>query len=270
MYRTILIEGGDGVGKTTLATHTAKAITDLNAGYEGFMLRFPSNAIDKFREFFLNQHGCRPLLIDNKVEWSPAYKSKIPPLSNLLHVLADFNYAYTAIDCAPDVMAAERRGITPVFVIDREMLSTVVYQILYAFDQGKAEFDHVIAEKLQLFRILRSIVSHTRSDIKHTLLVHLAPKKLQARPTGANTFDLYDQTLIQKYYADVYQAIAGETPSNLRFLHDVPPGETVSNIDWLRARFNTIHTIKAFSKSSEELAVDLAHDFIALEEVDKK
>jgi thymidylate kinase len=262
MYKTIVIEGGDGVGKTTLARETARQITALNAGYEGFYTRFPSDAIAGFRDFFLGQKGCRPLLENNEVVWSGTYASKIPPLSNLLHVLADFSYAFAALRSAPDVAAAAARGAVPVFVIDRELLSTVVYQVMYAFDQNKAAFDYIVAEKIHLFNTLRTIVTSTVVDKTHDLLVHVSTAGKENKLTPVNSFDLYDQRLIQKYFADLFDSMQQNNTAKLPFLAATPSGSNVNNLTWLKSRFKSAVEFKSFSKSSDKLGKDLAQLFL--------
>lgn len=258
MYKTIVIEGGDGVGKSTLAKALSKNLSHRE-GYEGFFMRFPSEAVEGFREFFLRQKGCRPLLEDNEVRWSSTYTSNIPPLTNLLHILADFSYVFSALPNAPDVVAAHRRGNTPVFVIDRELISTIVYQILYAFDLGKAEFDYVVEEKVHLFEVMKNIVASTPVDTTHNLLVHIRPENDKIKLTTDNSFDLYDQPQIQKHFADMYEAIVDTPRRSLSFLHQN------DNIEWLRNRFLSTTELQAFSDSSEALAEQVAEIFLEKE-----
>ena len=97
MFKSIVIEGGDGVGKSTLAKHLASNITENLDGYEAFYARFPSNGVSGFREFFLNQKGSKPSIKNQQLVWSESYQSGVPPITNLMHIMADFYYVYSVI-----------------------------------------------------------------------------------------------------------------------------------------------------------------------------
>jgi len=257
--KTVVIEGGDGAGKTTLARALATEISKY-AGYEGYYLRFPSDGIDGFRNFFLAQNAERPTLDSaaNEVSWRSGYKQTIPPLTNLLHITADFNYGFNALLGSPAVAAVYKRKAQPVFVIDRELLSTIVYQILYPYALDKADLPQVVHQRNIMCAILRT-VAEANPVHKHSLLIFLDTAAHGCVPQRADVFDGLNQDRLGKHFMDLYMALGGEEGrASLDCLNSKAPFFATRHIDWLRERFPDRMALSAFSDTSANMAAAIA------------
>ena len=255
MFKSIVIEGGDGVGKSTLAKHLASNITENLDGYEAFYARFPSNGVSGFREFFLNQKGSKPSIKNQQLVWSDSYQSSVPPITNLMHIMADFYYVYSVIPASPDVHAIRERGNTPVLIIDRELLSTIVYQIMHPFSQGRGDTDAGLAQQQYMLDLLGGIVRGSETtNFAHDLLIHLGPENGEARMRGNDVFDNYDQPKIQRQFVSLCNVIKGKAST---LDHLVSTG----HFDWLKERFPTLVDVTAFSKPSVDLAQEITELF---------
>lgn len=257
--KTIVIEGNDGSGKTTLAKALAAEISRRD-GYEGYYLRFPSDGVAGFRRFFLAQDASRPTLdiTTHEVVWEAGPHQSIPPLTNLLHIAADFNYTFNALMESPALHAVTKRKAEPVLVIDRELLSTIVYQVLYPYAAVKADQPGVADQRRVMLDVLRIVVAEC-PIIQHTLLVLLDTTANGHVPQYADVFDAHDQHRLRKHFLDLYRALDGEEDyAPLDFLYKRPSPFVPRNIDWLRGRFEHRKCLPAFSAPSETMAISIA------------
>ena len=257
MYKSIVLEGGDGVGKSTLATEITRHINEKSSTYEAAEMGFPSSAIGGFRAFFLAQQGNRPSIDDGKIIWKPNYHTGVPPMANLLMVLGDFIYVHSFLSGAPDIKTIEKRGKIPLIIFDRGILSTIVYQVLYPFQVNGVNRLITKSMQVEMMHIIEQVLSLPDMAIPpHDKLVFLGSPDNEVRMTGDDTFDNFDQTRVNYCFSKTYSWLQGEAVSDMRLFEDE------GMLPWLQSWYRTSQFIEAFSKPSEELALDIAADYI--------
>lgn len=254
MFDSIVVEGSDGVGKSTLVKEIVRQVNAADSEYEACSLHLPSNGLSGFRDFFLQQKGGSPSIVNGQLSWEPCQTSTVPPMTNMLQILGDMIYCYSALALSPHFRAIDDRGKTPLVVIDREILSTIVYQIMYPVPMEKEDADDKLASKLVMLETLQDILkSSIAGQIRHNLLVYIEPKDGIIKIIGNDsTFDNFDQTKLQRHYENVFRVLASSDEGVPGF-----SGDMQAEIRWIGSRYASYMKFPAFSNTTEVLAASV-------------
>jgi hypothetical protein len=176
----------------------------------------------------------------------------VPPLTNLLQIVGDLEYVYSSLNFCPHFRAIDDRGKTPLLIVDRELISTIVYQVLYPIPMEKESEDDMILIKDRLLETLSSILKNAKAgEVLHELLVYIAPKDGVIKMIGNDPFDNYDQPKLQRLYENTFNALGGAES-----LSGFSPA-IIDEICCISSRYQNLLKLTAFSKPTPQMASDV-------------
>lgn len=193
---TYVIDGPDGVGKSTLCTNLAIEISK-NPQFIGVHVGMPNNSITGFRDMFLQHEGHKMEIINNSAVWNKP--SNLYGASASLLVLANMCHTYAALtdydDNLPD-------GKELVVFIDREVPSTLAYQFAHDTTTGITRNPLSPIDFIELYNKTMSFIPPRNGLI----ILHSTSKNPAVRKTD-NKFDNRDQDELNTFFADELRRI---------------------------------------------------------------